>query len=851
MSGSISADGEPRFFRRQALVSLFLISLFSISFETFLTRYFAVALFSQYSYWIISIAMLGYSVSGVVISLFEGFFRRRRAEISFLIPLALIVFTTAAFAMLRLNPFNPLEFQNEALWKGQLVFVLLYYLGLFPVFFFSGIFVGLCFLLFHAEMGRVYAVDLFGAAAGALGILGMMFLLHPYHLPAAMLAVLFLVFLLNAGGSPGGLRSVRSIVTMVVVLAGTGSAILWVARVSPMSIPDFKPLHAILNIAGRTVERSVLSPSGYYLVMDDYTERDDLPMTNDYSRLGIGAPPRSYGIYIDGGRVAPLLKDRLKNPGYFRGSLSYFPYSIRKGPRVLLVGTNGGFQVLESVHAGARQVLAVEQQRVLYNLVSAALKKAAPGLLATGAVELRHGSVFSALRRARGSFDIIEIASDYLAQGGEGGYAFTREALDLSLRSLAPGGVLSIPVDISALNVFALRVLNAARAALIQRGVADPRAYVMAYRTAWTCQILVSNEPFGARDVQALKHYCARRSFDTPYYPGIDPAAVTVWNDLPPIPFDNAPASVVTEQSTSNAPSAQAVPVAQDSLMQEMTSMMKHPSFPVSDSRYFTVAPASLDRPDFYSVSRLSRLSTLLSHISLLPEQEVGYILNVFVLGQAAVLGGIVLVIPLLILRRRNTVRAAGRGIFTRTLLYFGFLGLGFLFIELALIQKLSIFLGGATTSFAVTLSSMLVFSALGSWSSHGLRQNPRRGLLQSVPIIAAGALLIAFALDPLLLAAIGLPEALKLPLAVAFIAPIAFAMGRPFPLGTTATADTAAHLVPWAWAVNGAFSVISTPLASLISTTFGWRMVMAAALVLYAAAIPAFPGRRHAAPEG
>jgi hypothetical protein len=847
MSGSIPRADEQRLFRRQALVSLFLISLFSISFETFLTRYFAVSLFSQYSYWIISIAMLGYSASGVVLSLFEGFFRRRRVEISLLIPLALILFSVAAFAMLRLNPFNPLEFQNEALWKGQIVFVLLYYLGLFPVFFLSGIFVGLCFLLFHGEMGRVYAVDLFGAAAGALAILGMMFLLHPYHLPTVMLALLFLVFLLNAGSSPGGLRSARRIVAAVVALAGTGFAILWVARVSPLSIPDFKPLHAVLNIAASVVERSVLSPSGYYLVMDDYTERDDLPMTNDYSRLAIGAPPRSYGIYIDGGRVAPLLKDRPKDSSYFRGSLAYFPYTIRSDPRVFLTGTNGGFQILESAHAGARQILAVEQQRVLYNLVSAAVKNVAPGLLASGTVELRHGTAFSALRRSSGGFDIIEIASDYLAQGGEAGYAFTREAFDLYLRSLAPAGILSIPVDISELNVFALKVLTTARAALADRGVADPRSYVMAYRTAWTCQILVSNAPFSARDVQALKSYCNKRSFDTPYYPGINPTAVSVWNDLPPISFDDIPAPVAPAQTSADA-SGQTAFGPQDSLMQEMVSMMKHPSLPVSDSRYFTMAPSSLDKPDFYSVSRLSRLSALLSHISLLPEQEVGYILNVFVLAQAVFLGGILLLIPLLFLRRKAPGQNEGRGIFTRTLLYFSFLGLGYLFIELALIQKLSIFLGGATTSFAVTLSSMLVFSGLGSWSSHGLRENPRRGLLQTVPIIAAGALLIAFALDPLLLAAIGLPEALKVPLVVAFIAPFAFAMGRPFPLGNTAVGNRAAHLVPWAWAVNGAFSVISTPLANMISTTFGWEVVLAAALVLYAAAIPAFPERRAAA---
>jgi hypothetical protein len=807
--------------RQRSLLSLFLVSFFSISFETFLTRYFAVALFSQYSYWIISIAMLGYSVGGVILTLFEGFFQRRRREVMFLVPLALTVFTVLALAALRSNPFNPQEFQSPALWKGQVVYVLLYYLGLFPVFFLSGVFVGLNFLVFYREMGRVYAVDLFGAAAGALAILGLMFLLHPYHLPAAMLVVLFLAFLVTADSYFGGLGSLRSLATVTLVLLGTGSAILWIARISPLSVPDFKPLHPIVNIAGSRVVRSVLSPAGAYLVMDDYTERDDLAMTNDYGKLRIGYPPPSYGIYIDAIRVAPLLKTLPRDLSYVEGSLSHFPYTIRSGARVLLVGTNGGFLPIEGSRSGASGILAVEQRRVLFDLAHGALRRADPQLMDSGNVRVERGTVFSALRRSSGAFDIIEIASDYLAQGDGAGYAFTREAASQCLDSLTPGGILSIPVDISEINVFALKVMKTVMAALEERGVTDPAAHLMAYRTSWTCQILVSNEPFRPSDVTALRAYCSQRSFDTPWYPGIDPAHVYVWNYLPPLTFEPSPAPAGAQP-------------AEDALMQELVSVVKHPARPVSDSRYFDLAPSSLDRPDFYAVSRVGRLRALLANMSLLPQKEVGYLLNVFVLAQSVMLGIVVLLIPLFLPRRTALPRGPAGRIFARTLAYFGALGLGYLFIELAYIQKLSMFLEGATTSFAVTLSSMLVFSGLGSWSSHRLRADPRRALLRSLPVIGAGALFIAFALDPLLLAAVGLPQAVKIIVAIAVVAPFAFAMGRPFPLGNDVLGNRAAHLVPWAWAINGAFSVISTPLASMISTSAGWKVVLVAALVLY-----------------
>jgi hypothetical protein len=815
------------------MASLFLVSLYSISFETFLTRYFSVALFSQYSYWIISIAMLGYSVSGVLLSLFERFFLGRRALIGLLTPLLLIGFTSLAYFVLRANPFNPQQFQNETLWKRQLLYILLYYAGLFPVFFLAGMFVGLNFLRFYRQIARVYALDLLGAAAGSIIILALMFLLHPYHLPIFMLALLLAVFLLTAHEYFGSLVRPWGAVSALIGLAAAGLSMLYVLASPALSVPEFKPLHAILSIAGRAEEQSVYSPAGCYLVMDDYTERDDIPITSNYKLLRIGGPPRSYGLYIDGERVSPMLKQLPRDLSYLKGSLAYFPYTIRRRPRVLLIGTDGGYKIVETAHSGARRIVALEQQAVPYRLIDASLKKLDPQYRKTFSVELQQGSVFSALRRSRERYDIIEIAAHHLDQDPNARYSFTLEGIELSLRSLAPGGIVSIPVDISELNIFALRMFNTVRSALQAVQVKEPAAYLMLYRTAWTCQILVSNQAFSREDIRALKTYCWRRSFDTPYYPGIVPRSIKVWNDLPPVSFDNA--AVARSES------------AQDAIMEEVAAVLADPERALRDSRYFDLRPSTLDRPDFYAVSRLSRLPVLLANMSVLPAQEVGYLFNVFVLAQALVLALLVLALPLLVLRRQ--VRATGPRdrLFTNTVLYFSLLGIAYLFVELALIDKFSFFLESPTTAFAVILSSMLVFSGLGSWSSYRLRQAPYRGLLRSLPVIGLGLAFIAFGLDPVLTAAAGTAQPFKLLLAVAVTAPVSFAMGRFFPLGNTALGTRAANLVPWAWAVNGAFSVVSTPLANILSTSFGWRFVLIGALVMYLATLLAFPLKKAA----
>jgi hypothetical protein len=238
---------------RRTLASLFLVSLFGLSFETFLSRFFAIALFSDYSYWVISLALLGYSFGGVLLTLARDHFHRNHELYLYLIPPLLLAAAIVAFALLRGNPFNPLQLQNEVLWKSQIGNIFLYYAGLFPVFFLTGTYIGLVFLIGSREMPKVYAVDLLGAACGAAVILAAMFLLHPYHLPAVMLPILFVVIALNTGASlkslslPGGIGALAGSAALL------GFGLYLVLSTSTFSVPDFKKLHSVLGIKGSQV----------------------------------------------------------------------------------------------------------------------------------------------------------------------------------------------------------------------------------------------------------------------------------------------------------------------------------------------------------------------------------------------------------------------------------------------------------------------------------------------------------------------------------------------------------------------------------------------------------------------
>jgi len=192
------------------LTPLFLVSSVAIGFEISLTRYFAVASWSEYGYWVISIALVGISASGVVLSLFREAFVRRRSALLVWTPTTLMLSAAFGFYFTTVNSFNPLQLQNAVLWHDQLWNIGKYYLALFPFFFVAGGYVGLYFVSFPDAIPRAYGADLIGAGVGGLATLGLMYWVHPFYLPAALMPALVLASVLHVKrGSHGSL--VRSL----------------------------------------------------------------------------------------------------------------------------------------------------------------------------------------------------------------------------------------------------------------------------------------------------------------------------------------------------------------------------------------------------------------------------------------------------------------------------------------------------------------------------------------------------------------------------------------------------------------------------------------------------------------
>lgn len=804
------------------LIPIFLISLGVVGIENALTRYFAVAAWSDYGYWIISMVMAGFALSGVVVAVFRETAERMGPALRLILPPAMVVAAVLGFLQVTVNPFNPLQLQNPTTWTAELRNIALYYGALLPFFFLAGVYISVVFLQNHARIGKVYGYDLIGAAAGAALALALMYWLHPFVLVPALIVPVALAPLFEKGRFKwlGVAASAAALIY--------GQYALFTGP-SP-AFSQYKAIYAPMNTSGARVLGQVRSPQGYYILLENFTERVDADLSNNAQMLGVPGPPSTLGLYRDGGRIAALPASTALDGAYARAALSAAPYVMRPAAETLLIGMSGGWRAAEASALGARSIDGVETEPLLRRVLDEGLAGSPAPIFDRSVTVLDGGPVGAALNAAGAGYDVIDVSADFIDVTPANMNGLTVEAFEAYLDALKADGVLSVSVSIRDFPVYALRVLATAREALLARG-ADPSMHVLVYRSAWNARILLSPSPWSASDLAALETFCESRSFDISYSPGMDAATERdrLFNDLPSVNF-------MTGEIVSTGPD--------DALANEIPAVLAGRDTPTA--RDFHVRPATLDRPAYYSSLRLENLPTLIQRLEVLPQAEIGGLVNVAVLGQAVVIAILVLAAPILFRRRRGAPEPSR----IWPALYFPCLGLGFLFLEILLIDKAAFYLNDYSTAFALVLTTMLFFSGVGSLVAERVQAWPKLAVGLAVLGVLAWSAGIWFYADAFLMQSLHLPAWTRALVIMAAAAPVALALGIPFPMGLTQVGE--GRMLPWAWALNGAFSVVATPLANLLSRDIGFSSLLFIGAGLYVLAFLILPGRpaRRPAPQ-
>jgi hypothetical protein len=785
----------------RTLLPLFLIAATAVGVEIALTRFFAVASWSEYGYWVISIAMMGFAVSGVVMVLGRQVFLRHASWLLPGLPLAMLLTGAAGWIATTGNGFNPLELQNPATAWPQLGNIALYYAALFPFFFLAGFAVSLNFVVYSNQVGKVYGYDLLGAGLGACFALVLMAVLHPFHLVPALLPLLAVAVILSAKGTWR--------------VAAVGSLLVAEAAIFLLAAPrvnEFKPIYAPLNVPESRVVAERYTPRGVYQLLDNFTERLDTDVSNNAGVLGTPAPPRAFGLYRDGARIAALPMET-PQAGHAPAALDAAPYAMLAQSRVLILGAAGGFRVAEVLKLGAAGVTVIEPEPTLREALVQGFGPS-PALPRDPRVQISDAHPL----RAEGAYDLVDISGDFLGAADANRHTYTVEALAGLLGMLQPGGMISLPVGIRELPVYAVRVLATAHAALLEAGIKEPAAHMAVIRSAWNLRVLMARDPLTPERMEKLLAFAEARSFDISYAPHLSLEGREIWNDLPAISLDSG-------MVQTGAPS--------DAVAEEMRMLLAG-TMPLDA---FDRSPITADRPWLSPLVRLPALPRALERMEILPQQEIGLLVNVAVLAQAIILALLVSALPIF---ARGALRVP-KTILGRALIYFPALGLGFLLIEIAFIEYAVLLLGDRTFGFALVLTVMLVCSGLGAMMVERVTK-PATTLTWIALIVVGSCLLAIGAAQTGILAILDWPWALRVAMLVLILAPISIALGFPFPLGLDRFQQEGPALLPWAWALNGAFSVVATPLANLIGHGIGLSALLLCGSICYLATISVWP---------
>ncbi len=795
--------------------SIALLSASALAYEILLMRMFSIIQWHYFAYMIISLALLGYGVSGAFLSITQRWLLPRFPAVFLtncvLFGLAAVGCYLAAQAV----PFNP----EEVLWDlGQWLRLLIIYLLLALPFFFAANGVALAFMRFRNSVSRVYAFDLTGAGIGSLGIILLLFAVFPLDALAALGGMGILAAAVAAREL--GLRP-RVWIAMA-VLAVLLPAVLVTSSLHFTSSP-YKGLNQILRITGTKIIAERSSPLGLIAVVES-----PLVPLRHAPGLSLNAttePPPQLGLFTDGDGMTAITQhtDDRARLAYLDQMTSAAPYHLIQPQRVLILGAGGGSEILQARYHHSQHIEAVELNPQIVDLIRKDYRSFTGGLYDAEGVRIHVAEARGFVVGSNERFDLIQVALlDTFGASSAGLYALSEsylysvEALQAYLRHLLPDGYLAISRWIKLPPRDTLKLFATAVEALTQSGVSDAAQRLLLIRGWQTSTLLIKNGIVSNDEITALRRFSAARAFDLAYYPGMQAHEANRHNQLQqPYFFLGAKALLGAERDD------------------------------FIDRYKFNLQPATDDRPYFFHFFKWRVLPEILELRGQggMPLMEWGYLVLVATLLQAVAASLVLILLPLWFYRRRKSEAPfkVGRG---RVFVYFFVVGMAFLFIEIAFIQKFILFLHHPLYAVAVVLSGFLLFAGMGSaWSRRQvLAGRHRRGVILAVVGIVLLSIGYIAALGPLFDLMLALPVAIKILISIVLIAPLAFCMGMPFPLALASLGESAPAIIPWAWGVNGCASVLSAVLATLLAIHFGFTIVVLLASLLYGVAVAAFP---------
>lgn len=784
-------------------LAVYLVSVATLSYEIGLTRIFSMAQGYHFSFMVISIALMGIGAGGAVLMVLipavEEYNPRRLSSLSSLLSIAAIVSYMAANLIL----FDPVK----ASWsKAEFSKILIQYLILSIPFVLSGMIISEAIRSMSVKVHRIYFSDLAGAASGCILILLILSKTGGEWviIVSATIALISSIIFSNPERTSRAVLQAVAAVLLAVVLFGPAGLI-------EIKISPYRELPSVLNYPGGRTIGTLYSASGRMDIVDSPAVRAAPGVSLNYRRP---LPPQ-LGFTINGGGLSTVTS-RTGDLSFLTHLPSALPYRLKKNAWVFVDGVGGGMEVLSALANGASGVRGADTSGVVISAMNGPLSDFSGGLYSE--VPISHGYGRNFLKRLGMKFDVIQLprtgtlgSASSGIRGLQEDYSLTVEAFGVYLDHLNVDGFVSVSLYLLPPPRAELKLLATAVKALSDRGVKKPAERVMAIRSWGVVTLVVKNGAVNDKDIEKLKAFSESEGFDMVWYPGM-------------------------ERTEANLHNRFSGPVYHD-LFTKLLDAVKMEDF--MDGYIFDVRPSTDDRPFFGQTFKLSRMRETFESVGrkwgiLI---EGGYLLP-WVLLQAAAGSLILIFTPLLFSEKKKNPPKA----LFYTGAYFAAIGVGFMFVEISLIQKLIPVLGEPVYAISAVLFSILISTGAGSYLS-GRFEIVERSSAYALLIVPALVIIYLFALVPVTNAMVNVTIATRYFLTFVFFLPLGVAMGMPFPAGMILLGRSCSRLIPWAWCVNGSTSVASSVLVMMVALAWGFSTALIIAACAYICAWAALKG--------
>jgi hypothetical protein len=773
---------------------VFVSAFLTLSIEVFYTRVFSALFWKNTAFAILSLAMLGIGASGILVYLRPAWFTRERMLRQ--LPWLMLLFAASILAS-----FVWVLFLSRATHTALDTldgYIALVFAGLLP-FVFGGLVLSVVFAHAGDELPRLYRLDLVGAALGAVCVL-----------PAT--------------------QALNGPLLVPMLALGATLAALRVATVRSAKIAAALASVAVFAVAVLHVKHGILKVTHSHGRAEQNIEHE---RWDPLARLTVESfTPQTKWLNIDSQVVTPILHytGESEDVGYLRHNVLQLAYHLQRYPKVLIIGPGGGSDVLSALTFGNGDITGVEVNRSTIRLMRTVLREFTGGLYLRPEINLQIADGRAYVAATSAKFDLIQATFvDTFAASAAGAhtlsenYLYTVDGYGDFLAHLNDNGVLSMSRWGGTAFGFAEihRTVAIALVALENLGVKEPGAHIVVAQGAppedlvqgggyqqpgnlaeSMSTILVKKWPFTSVELDRIDRTLKESKFRSLWLGsrgGADPA------------------------------------------VRELVTAKDRPAFfaRYRETSGLDITPVTDDRPFFFDM--IDPISSLFGGEKPEWARQIYYwvrLLDIRMLHQllvsTALVAGLLIALPLAL--RYREIKALPRP--ASTLGYFVCLGIGYIGIELTLMQRFSLFLEHPVYSLVVFLASMLLFSGMGSANSERVGAEARwKRAAALVAVLAVYGVAIPFVTRGL----IGLPLLLKMLVAVALAFPPAYLMGMMFPFGVATVRQKSESIVPWVWGLNSAFSVLgaisSLFLAMSVGFTATW-FVFAGAYGLAAVAL-------------